>query len=149
MRVNVNVQVDLEPLLQKLEALKPPVQAAMAQALYDIVINNFGATGVDRPWPWKELRNKEYARKMGRSFATLFVTGKLRDTVEQDNSNPEFSTVSMGNTDKVSYALAHHFGAGLLAARRVFPIQENGELTWFSREHITDEATRTLREALA
>lgn len=49
MRVNVNVQVDLDPLLQKLEALKPPVQAAMAQALYDIVINNFGATDVDRP----------------------------------------------------------------------------------------------------
>src|SRR5690348_8741597 len=39
-------------------------------------IGNFGRTGTDRPEPWKSLSPK-YAKKVGRSEATLELSGEL------------------------------------------------------------------------
>lgn len=136
-------------VLTRVEALRQPVQSAMADAVYGIVEANFGSQGFMRPWDWQPLSQK-YARKVGRTFATLFVTGALKSTLRKDSNSPDAATVTMGNNGLVNYALAHHHGnpgnfgttqpgSGELPARRVFPLDE--------ADHVTEEATGMVREA--
>jgi phage gpG-like protein len=113
----------------RLEAARQPVQAAMAETLFNVVDANFGSVGWDRPFEWAPL-SPSYAKKVGREFATLFVTGALKATLEKE-SGPEVASVSMGNSSQVPYALAHHYGVAQnnLPARRVFPLDESGKVT--------------------
>jgi hypothetical protein len=137
-------------LRSKAEALRVPVQSAMADAFKGIVDANFGSAGLMRPEPWQQL-SKDYARKVGRAFATLYVTGALKDTVYKDASDPDAGKVGMTNTGAVPYALAHHNGfppnfgfttpgSGELPARRVFPVD-------VYTEKVTGEAAKLVEQA--
>lgn len=144
-------------LREKVEAARQPVQSAMADAMHGIVLANFGSTGFMRPWDWQAL-SPAYARKVGRTFATLFVTGALKDTVRKDASG-DSASVSMANNGLVSYALAHHHGnpgnfgttqagSGELPARRVFPLDEADQVLPEAVEMVTEAARKAAQEAL-
>lgn len=139
----LNVQVDavvveesltgaMAAVQQRLEGARQPAQEAMADVFHGVVLANFGSIGFDRPHDWQPLSPK-YAKRVGRQFATLYVTGALKGTVKKDAANVEAATVSMANSGDVPYALAHHHGnppnfgwtapgSGALPARRVFPL---------------------------
>ena len=146
-------------LRDQFDALRVPVQGAMADAFKGIVDANFGSTGLMRPNDWQPL-SKDYARKVGRTFATLFVTGALKDTVQKDGVSPDGATVSMGNTGLVPYAMAHHQGSppnfgftvpgsGELPSRRVFPLdQYRDEVTPEAVELVEMSAVTKLKEIL-
>ena len=119
-------------LARRLAAARQPVQAAMADTFFGVVESNFGSTGWDRGNDWQRL-SPSYAKKVGRTFATLLVTGALKATLQKESNGEGSATVSMGNTGQVPYALAHHHGrpsnfgwtqpgSGELPARRVFPL---------------------------
>ncbi len=64
---------------QKATEAQPHIQQAMGEMFKDIVMSNFGPTGIDRPAPWPPLSDRSaigraYIRKVGRSFATLYET---------------------------------------------------------------------------
>jgi hypothetical protein len=154
--MNIRLDIDqgqldgaLSGLAARLEALRQPVQAAMADAMEGIVLANFGSQGFMRPWDWQPLSAK-YAKKVGRTYATLFVTGALKSTLRKDTSDPDGASVTMGNNGLVNYALAHHHGnpgnfgttvegSGELPARRVFPLDE--------ADHPTPESVELVRQA--
>ena len=142
----------------RLETIKKPVQSAMADTLHGIVLANFGSTGFMRPWDWQRL-SPAYAKKVGRTFATLFVTGALKSTVKKDDSG-DAASVSMANNSLVHYALAHHHGnpgnfgttpqgSGELPARRVFPLDEADHVTPEAVEMIVQAARVAAKEALS
>ena len=119
-------------IARKLGEVRQPVQAAMADTFFGVVESNFGSTGWDRGNDWQRL-SPRYAKKVGRTLATLFVTGALKATLQKESNGEGAATVSMGNTGQVPYALAHHHGSpgnfgwtqpgsGDLPARRVFPL---------------------------
>lgn len=109
-------------------AVKSDAQLAMGEAVLDVVHANFGETGFDRPASWAPLSPK-YAKKVGRTFATLEVTGEMKSAVKLDNSDPNHSSVSISKDD-CPYALAHQFGyeANNLPARPYFPVDSAGNL---------------------
>lgn len=135
----------------KLASTQIPVQTGMGEQLKDIVMSNFGETGVDRPAPWPPLSDRSevgraYIRKVGRSYATLHETGAMAGAVRQDNELTG-SEVSLSDTD-CKYATIHHTGSSLMPRRRVFPILDNGEITAFSKEAVLDAAKQVLQEQL-
>ena len=136
----------------KFEALRQPVQAAMAEQYLEVVQSNFGATGLDRPWPWEPLSDrsavgKAYIKKVGRTYATLFETGSMfSTTLHSDSANPEAATVSMVDSAEAPYATRHHHGGGNLPARRVFPMNEDGTCTEMTLGMVRDAAIQTVKE---
>lgn len=110
------------------------IQGAMGEILFEIVRENFGETGIDRPSTWPELSSK-YAKKVGRDYATLHLKGDLESAVKFDNSNPEYAQVSVSDSD-VPYAAAHQWGTAHLPARPFFPIDEYGQLTEFAAQEV-------------
>lgn len=139
------------------EAVKQPVHEAMTGAVHTVVLNNFGSSGPLRPFDWQPLSEK-YARKVGRTFATLYVTGALKDTVRKDVT-AEAGVVSMSNTGMVPYAMAHHHGnpgnfgwtmpgSGELPARRVFPLDPMSDEVMPEVEKLVEQAARqAIKEA--
>ena len=155
--MNLSIQFDetkfTAEITAKLAGVKFPVQMAMGEQMRDIVMSNFGATGVDRPEPWPPLSDRSevgraYIRKVGRSYATLyesgFMAGCVRNTDELDGS-----AVSLSDSD-CPYATRHHFGdpAHNLPQRRVFPIRRDGSITDYSKEAVIDAAKQQLSESL-
>lgn len=127
-------------------SIKVELQGAMADAFYEVVMGNFGTLGFDRPWDWSPL-SPAYARKVGRSYATLFVTGALKDSVKHESVNPDAASVWMSKSD-VPYALAHHYGnlEKNLPARRVFPLDLADHVTQLTLDWVTDSLREKLRE---
>jgi len=121
-------------------------QMAMTYRLYDIVQNNFGEAGEDRPEEWVAL-SPAYARRVGRPHATLEVSGKLRYSIQVDGEGPEGGRVWV-DPDAVPYALAHQFGSGNIPARPYFPMDENGQLTEYSQTSVLEAGRAALEEAL-
>src|SRR5574343_1931252 len=91
----------------ELEFAAMGMQAAMAAAYVDVVASNLGESGVDRPFAWAPL-SPAYAKKVGRTHATLYVTGELARAVKVDDSLAQHSTVSVSDSD-CSYAVAHQY----------------------------------------
>lgn len=137
-------------LIRTIEATRFPVNSAMTAVYYGVVMANFGSTGFDRPWGWKEL-SPAYAKRVGRTFATLYVTGALQDSVGVDVTETG-GVVSMGagNRGDVPYALAHHYGHPQknLPARRVFPMRKDGSTTEATKALVLEAALRRLKEVL-
>lgn len=104
-------------------------------------MENFGASGVDRPWAWAPL-SPAYAKKVGRSYATLVVTGALRNSVKKTEGQ-DCAVVSMSDSD-VPYATRHHRGSGNLPARRVFPLNEDGSPTAGVQEAVAAAAQKAV-----
>lgn len=132
------------------DSLRQPAQAAMADVYKGVVDANFGSEGFDRPWPWEPL-SPPYSKRVGRDFATLFVSGALKATVEKDSSDAEASSVSMGNTGLVAYAMAHHHGYSKnnLPARRVFPLTEDNSTTDKTMRLVTQAACEAIERSLS
>ena len=133
----------------ELEFAAMGMQAAMAAAYVDVVASNLGATGVDRPFAWEPL-SPGYAAKMGRKYATLYVTGDLARAVKVDNSLVHCSTVSVSDDD-VPYATAHQYGypPHNLPARPYFPFDPaTGETTPYTLNAVKEAAEQALAEHL-
>lgn len=139
-------------LERRLEGLPQRIMAAMAEHLRDIVNDNFGPTGNYRPFPWAPLSNRApyfYATQVGRPFATLHETGKLQSALKTSHFE-DHSRVSMSNSD-CNYVTRHHYGddASNLPARRVFPIELNGEVTEKATSEVIEIANMELMRILA
>lgn len=158
--VNVTVNVNIEQVVvDRLEGVRLRGQSAMADAFYNVVMANFGSVGFDRPHDWQSL-SERYARTVGRSFATLLVTGALKGTVAKDATDPAAARVTMSNTPSVPYAVAHHQGnppnfgwtargSGALPARRVFPLDPaTDEVTETTARIVEQAAAAAVKEAL-
>lgn len=135
----------------RFSAVQPQVEAWMAGRYYQVVMSNFGPTGIDRPWAWRPLSQK-YAEIVGRTYATLLlspaeatklgaVPGLLMQSVHLDGS-----TVSMSDED-CPYAFKHHAGQEV-PARRVFPMDTQGNVTPLTAREVEDAAIEKLREVM-
>ncbi len=136
-------------IMQRVEAIKPRVQGAMAARFAEIVLSNFGIAGADRPWHFERL-TPEYAKKVGREIATLEVTGALKASLLTGGSEGESTRVSMSNSS-VPYALAHHDGSPEgnrshpgLPARRVFPLDESDNVLPWTQSQVQEAAANEL-----
>lgn len=118
------------------------IQGAMGEKLFEIVRFNIGKEGVDRPRSWAALSPK-YAKRVGRDYATLDLTGALAGAIKFDNSNPDFASVSISDSD-VIYATSHQWGDGHLPARPYFPMSISGEFTTFTTAAVLEAAQEEL-----
>ena len=129
----------------ELEFAAMGMQAAMAAAYVDVIAGNLGESGVDRPFAWAPL-SPAYAKKVGRTHATLYVTGELARAVKVDDSLAQHSTVSVSDED-CPYAVAHQYGypPRNLPARPYFPFDpQTGETTPFTLELVQQAAEAAL-----
>ena len=138
-------------LAEEFQRMKQIGQAAMATAFGDIAHRNFGLDGDDRAFEWPDLSPK-YAKRVGRTLATEYLSGDLSASLQVDNDNPEFSEVSL-NTP---YAVAQHDGnpENNLPARPVFPIlnkstDEDVVLTPRAEQDILKAATDAINAAIS
>ena len=151
-QVNITVNVNFGDTFEK---LRVPVQDAMSEQYLQIVQSNFGPSGIDRPWEWPPLSNRskvgrDYIKKVGRTYATLYETGTLfSNALGRDSTNPEAATVTMRDTSAAPYATRHHYGTDLLPARRVFPMQSDNSVTPDTARAVTEAAAQAVKEALA
>ena len=134
--------------------VKPAVLKAMSDRAYAIIMANFGIAGPERPWAWEPL-SYEYAKKMGRTYATLEVSGALKASIMQGGYEGDSTTIAMSDS-AVPYATRHHHGVPEgnrkhpgLPGRRVFPIDEQGEVLAWTRSEVVDAARQALQEALS
>jgi len=138
-------------IAQKVESAQPHIQQAMAEQFRDIVMSNFGPTGIDRPAPWPPLSDRSevgraYIRKVGRTYATLYLTGAMASAVRQIDGK-DVSSVSLSDSD-VPYSTMHHDGSERVPRRRVFPILDDGNITEKSKQMVIDAAAQTLNNVM-
>lgn len=136
---------------RRIEGLPHRLMAAMAEQCRDIVMSNFGPTGVDRPYPWAPLSNRApyfYAQQVGRPFATLYETGAMAGAVRTTNEL-DHSRVSLSDSD-CPYATKHHFGdfSHNLPIRRVFPLTMDDQVTEYTKDAVLAAAIMELEAAL-
>jgi phage gpG-like protein len=126
--------------------LRSNVHLDLGYALLDVVYSNFGATGMARPIPWPML-SPAYAKKVGRTYATLEVTGALKGSLGVDNSNFDF--VRVFATDATPYSTVHQYGGGNnIPARPYFPMDSDNELTPQAMDILRDAAERSVANHL-
>lgn len=145
--VQINVTVNLYPVIEALDGLREPVQSAMADAMYGIVMGNFGESGLMRPWEWQAL-SSAYAKRVGRTYATLYVTGALKSTVTK-SSDSEAGRVGMANSGLVPYAMRHHKGDDIMPSRRVFPLDSGNDVLQEAVKIVQEAACAKVQEVFA
>lgn len=130
MRFSATISLDMSSVARasrgvvaRAERCALPAHRGMAKAFHGCVDANFGASGEFRPTPWRQL-SKAYSKKVNRRFATLFVSGRLKNAV-RDYADARRGRVSVSKADCI-YALAHQMGYGRLPARPYFPLREDG-----------------------
>ena len=156
--MNFDITIDRETLTQfehdierRFNDARPAVQGAMGETVLQITRMNFGQFGIDRPIEWAPL-STAYAKKVNRSYATLYVTGALYNAVKLQNTD-DFSRV-YASDDEVPYATIHQFGSNpnvvnrSMPARPYFPITPQGELTEYTRNEVMAAAIQTLHEVM-
>lgn len=148
--INVN-ESDLAMLEQdltaELEKHRVPVQMAMTYRLYDIIMNNFGEAGEDRPFDWIAL-TPAYAKKVGRPHATLEVSGRLRYSIQVDGALPEGGRVWVTDAD-VPYATVHQWGGGNnIPARPYFPVDAAGNVTEYTTNEVIEAGRQEMERLL-
>lgn len=119
----------------------------MAGEFLELTRQNFGEAGLDRPQEWPEL-SKKYAKRVGRSYATLFLHGDLFESFQINNAY-QFSEVF----SESPYAEAHQFGTDTLPARGFMPIlndkeSEEAVLTDQAQSKCIEAAQRAIENAL-
>jgi phage gpG-like protein len=132
-------------LYDALAEVRPQVHQAMGQRFHDVVLNNFGFTGVDRPNAWAPL-SPAYAKKVGREVATLFVTGALKDSIMVGGAYGESVTVSVSDAS-VPYATVHQTGGVRMPKRPYFPINDNGEVLPWTQSQVVEAAQTAIERA--
>ncbi len=137
-----------QELERKIELMRSDVQLAMAEAFEETVLNNFGPVGEDRPFDWPPL-SPAYAKKVGRTYATLYVTGAMKQAVKIESAM-ESADVVLSDSD-CAYATPHHKLSAAppgLPTRRVFPIDEANEVTPMTTAKVVNAADEALRRML-
>lgn len=119
----------------------PAVENEMAGRYRQVVAANFGASGIDRPSPWPAL-SPGYAKKVGRSYATLLVGGALLQAVRVDGNK-----VSVSDAE-VPYATSHQFGGSRAVARPYFPMNDDGSPTDYIKLQMNQVAQQALNRIL-
>lgn len=135
-----------EFIAEAIEQARPAVNAAMGQRFYDLVQGNFGVAGVDRPMYWAPL-SPAYARKVGRTYATLDLTGNLRSAIMIGGSEGESVTVSVSDSD-VPYATVHQMGGVRMPKRPYFPVDDDGDVLPYTASEVVAAASKALGEEL-
>lgn len=135
------------------DGMKPAIAAAelaMAETFQNCVLANFGPSGPYRPWSGWHPLSPAYAKKVGRTYATLEVSGRLKSSVFMQLNERGNFTVSADDSD-VPYATAHQYGNPKgnrghpgLPAREYFPMDENNEVT----RQVYDLCVNAAQEAL-
>ncbi len=117
------------------------IQDAMAIRCSDIVLNNFGFDGEDRPEPWPALSEK-YAREFhdGNRIPKLILTGDLRSSIDVQLGSRESASCFTNN----EYATEHQEGTEFVPARPFFPITADGELTEYTKGEVIAAAMREI-----
>ena len=128
-----------------LEAAKVahPVEWAMAEMFQGCVLANFGPTGAFRPWSgWPPL-SKAYAKKVGRTYATLEVTGRLKSNVMIDGDGDHVKVVA--DDALVPYSTVHQYGGGNnIPQREYFPMYDDGNVTRQVQDLCLEEAKKVI-----
>lgn len=144
--MTVEIAIDESELVNlvtnEFDKIRVPVQDAMAERFEIMVKQNIGSQDGDyRPTEWSPL-SKGYAKRVGRPYATLKLTGELENSIARESSSDEASVVC-----SISYAAEHQYGEGKLPARPFFPIM-SGEFTDIAVEQCVDAAKVKLQELL-
>lgn len=129
-----------------LSDLKHQLQRAMAKRLLWCVHQNFGGAErfVTKPYP---PLSEKYAERVGRSFATLYVTGALKNSVQIFEQGEE---VSVGLDGSVPYDLVHQYGGGNnIPARPYFPLDENDDVLPEVQDLVMEAAQEELERMLS
>lgn len=155
----MNVRIDFfDPvafeadITARFEEVRIPVQRAMAEQFKDIVISNLGPIGIDRPTQWAPLSNWApyfYAQRVGRSYATLFETGQLLNSITLNAESAEAAVVFVDD-DVCPYAAGHQTGVPdkNLPARPFFPMSPDGTVTSYTTNAVVDAARQELEREL-
>ena len=142
MTFSLNISdLDFENIIsEQLMNVKTSVQGAMAGRFLELTRENFGQSGTNRPIGWENLRSKKYAKRVGRDYATLFLSGELFDSLKIETSSPDHAAVWTEN----EYANTHQWGdeSRNIANRPFMPLYGNA----FSSD-ISNEAKQHLIEA--
>jgi len=128
------------------EEARLAAQTAMANTYWQIVQDNLGDIGRDRPIEWVDLSPK-YAKRVGRAHATLLETGRLAANILTDFSDPAGFVISSSNA-RVLYATIHQTGGKKMPARPYFPMDEDGNTTPYTEAAVREAAREALQEVL-
>ena len=133
MNIFTTITDEWTPFLEGIAALTEDNLALfepVGEAVKQCTLENFGVSGTNRPRVWPPL-SKDYARKVKRDYATLDVSGELKNSI-----TVEVAETSIVATDeKASY---HQLGEGYNKERPFFPISKDGELTEYCQQRITE-----------
>jgi hypothetical protein len=121
------------------DEVKEPTQNAMAQTFEFCVMRNFGFTGFERPNEWP-LLSPAYAKRVGRTVATLELTGAMEAELKTEGN-----VVSLSD-ETVKYALKHENAIGV-PRRSVFPMVD-GECLPRTYTAVLDAAQEELKNIL-
>lgn len=134
------------------ESLRIPAQDAMAIRLTDIVLQNFGDTGIDRPTPWPRL-GASYALQAhdGDRTPREILTGDLLASINVELGNPEYARAF---TD-CEYSGDQQWGSvwhgAAIPARPFFPLvgdENTAQLTPYAESEVRDAALQAIMERL-
>lgn len=125
------VALDMEPILR-----------AAGTKLLSLTLGNFNKAGADfRPHEWDAL-SKAYARRVGRTEATLKLRGVLSTSFRL-----EVSKNSAVMSSFVPYAAIHQWGGFIQQAPRVLAFKERGG--FLSRRAAGKQTTGAIRVAIS
>jgi hypothetical protein len=143
----------LEGLIDWAESLRVPVQDEMAVRLSDIVLQNFGDDGIDRPVPWTPLGPGYALRKHGGDRTPREVlSGELRSSIDVELGNPEQSRVFTENEYASEQQWGHVWGDYAVPPRPFFPLigdETDAVLTPYSESEVYLAAELAVSDALA
>lgn len=127
------------------------IQNSMAIPLADICVNNLGYEGQDRPSEWPIL-SKGYANAYhdGDRTPTLELYGNLREAIQIDPSNGEYSRVFC-DSGMAPYAADHQWGLNGQKKRPFFPLigdESSSVLTPFAESEVTNAAAMEVERIL-
>lgn len=108
------------------------IQNAGAAELLETVRSNFGQEGVDRPEPWGSLTDR-YAKRVGRSYATLYLDGEEASKLNQV-SGLLFDSNQLSTSEENGGQYAMVFNDCVYAEKQqsqypFFPFTPDGEVT--------------------
>lgn len=131
----IQVQIDAFPVD------KTKVHLAMAQAYLRLVQGTFGQHGEFRQSEWQPL-SPRYAKRVGRPYATLYVSGRLYRSISASADAQAGHVISEG----VPYNLTHQQGypPRNIPRRPFFPMWPNGQPTDLAVKTVTEAAMKAV-----
>lgn len=149
----IDEQAFYDSVMAEFQKVKVPCQSEMADVFRGVVNANLGDEGITDKPQWDSLQNSRYAKRVGRTEATLRLTagesakvggipGLLYDSTGMDVTNPDFASV----WNSCEYADNHQEGI-TVPQRRFFPI-DGGEVTEATKDLCVEACEKKLIELL-